>query len=123
LNPNEVSVQGLAHIGDAVYELMVRTWLCASGTTTAKNLHKKAITYVSAKAQAAAAERILKTLSEEETAVYKRGRNMHSGSIPKCSTHDEYHAATALEALFGFLYIKGNTERLNELFITAVEEN
>jgi ribonuclease-3 family protein len=113
---NEISVQGFAHIGDAVYELMVRTWLCSTGTSTAKSLHKKAVAFVSAKAQAVAAEAILSNLDEEELAIYKRGRNTHLNSVPKGSTHEEYHAATGLEALFGYLYLGGNVERLNELF-------
>jgi len=112
----------LAHIGDAVYELMVRTWLCSSGTSTAKNLHKKAVTFVSAKAQAAAAETVLSKLTDEENAVYKRGRNTHLNSVPKGSTHGEYHAATGIEALFGYLYLEGNTDRLNELFRIIIEE-
>jgi ribonuclease-3 family protein len=112
----EISVQGFAHIGDAVYELMVRTWLCTTGTSTAKNLHKRAVTFVSARAQAVAAEMILPNLNEEELSIYKRGRNTHLSSVPKGSTHEEYHAATGLEALFGYLYLGGEADRLNELF-------
>jgi ribonuclease-3 family protein len=112
----EISVQGFAHIGDAVYELMVRTWLCVNGTSTAKNLHNKAVAFVSAKAQAVAAETIVSYLDEEEFSIYKRGRNTHLSSVPKGSTHEEYHAATGLEALFGYLYLRGEADRLNELF-------
>jgi len=103
---------------------MIRTWLCTGGTSTAKNLHDKAVTYVSAGAQAAAAGKILSCLNDEETAIYKRGRNSHASSIPKASTHEEYHAATGIEALFGYLYLEGKTDRLNELFdlIVAQEE-
>ena len=107
---------GLAHIGDAVFELMIRTWLCTSGTMTAKNLHKRAVEFVSARAQAVAADAILSYLSDEELAVYKRGRNSHLTSVPKGSSHEEYHAATGLEALFGHLYLNSKTDRLNELF-------
>jgi len=121
--PGEVSVQGLAHLGDAVFELMVRTWLCTTGTSTAKNLHNKAVTLVSAKAQAAAADKILSGLSEEENSVYKRGRNTHVNTVPKSSTNEEYHAATGVETLFGHLYLKGETDRLNELFQLIIEEN
>ena len=113
----------MAHIGDAVFELMIRTWLCMNGLSKAKNLHNKAVTYVSAKAQAAAAERILPKLDDEETAVYKRGRNTHLNSIPKGSTHEEYHAATGMEMLFGYLYICGKSDRLNELFRIVTEED
>jgi len=111
-----ISSLGLAHVGDAVFELMVRTRLCDLGASTARKLHGEAVTYVSAKAQAAAASRILPALREEELAVFKRGRNAHPGSTPKGSTLEEYHAATGLEALFGYLYLSGSTERLNELF-------
>jgi len=102
---------------------MIRTWLCTEGTSTAKNLHKKAVTFVSAKAQAAAADKLTAMLDEDETAVFKRGRNSHVNSIPKGSTHEEYHAATGIEALFGYLYLNGKTERLNEIFNVIVESN
>jgi len=117
---HEISTQALAHVGDAVFELMVRSWLCVNGSSTAKNLHGRSVSYVSAKAQAAAVERLLPELDEEELAVYKRGRNAHLNSIPKSSTHEEYHCATGLEALLGFLYLSGKTERLNELFLSIM---
>jgi len=117
----DISNQGLAHIGDAVFELMVRTWLCTTGTSTAKNLHNRAVSFVSAKAQAVAAEKILTLLSEEENIIYKRGRNIHVNAVPKGSTHEEYHAATGMEALFGYLYLTGKQERLNELFIHIIK--
>ena len=113
---NEISILGLAHIGDAVFELMARTWLISQGSYTAKKLHKGTVALVSAKAQAAAAERITPQLSEEERAVFKRGRNAHVNSVPRGSTHEEYHASTGIEALFGHLYLSGKTERLEELF-------
>jgi len=116
-----ISVPGLAHIGDAVFELMVRTWLCEHGASTAKGLHGGSVSFASAKAQAVAAERILPELSEDELAVYKRGRNTRLNSIPRGSTLEEYHAATGLEALFGYLYLSGKTERLNELFAFVIE--
>jgi len=94
-----------------------------TGTSKAKNLHERAITFVSAKAQSAAAEKIVPRLNEEEASVYKRGRNTHLSSIPKGSTHEEYHAATGIETLFGYLYINGKTDRLNELFEIIVEEH
>jgi len=122
INPNEISVQGLAHLGDAVFELMVRTLLCTTGTSKAKNLHNKTVAFVSAKAQATAAEKIAGILNEEETAVFKRGRNINTRSVPKASTHEEYHAATAIEALFGYLYLSGNTKRLNEIFNLIIRQ-
>jgi ribonuclease-3 family protein len=111
-----ISVLGLAHIGDAVFELMVRTWLCMKGTSTAKQLHGGTVAFVSAKAQAEAADRILPMLSEEETSVFKRGRNAHANTVPRASTYEEYHIATGIEALFGYLYLCGKTQRLDELF-------
>jgi len=116
LNMQSISVLGLAHVGDAVYELMVRTWLLSSGTSTAKGLHGRAVTFVSAKAQAAAFLKISDVLTDKELAVFKRGRNAHVNSVPKGSTFDEYHRATGLETLFGHLYLSGQSERLNELF-------
>jgi len=116
-------VLGLAHVGDAVFELMVRTWLCLSGASTAKNLHDRAVGIVSAKAQATAACKILPNLDENETAVYKRGRNTNLGSVPKGATHEEYHIATGLETLFGHLYLCGKIKRLNELFLLMVVSN
>ena len=111
-----ISVLGLAHLGDAVFELMVRAWLCKNGRATAKGLHNAAVRYVSAGAQAKAAERIMTDLTEEEATMYRRGRNAHVNSVPRRSTIKEYHAATGFETLFGYLYLKGRTERLNELF-------
>ena len=117
-----ISNLGLAHVGDAVFELMVRTWLCMKGTSTAKQLHGSAVEYVSAKAQAAALKRILPTLTENEHDVFKRGRNAYVNSVPRSSTYEEYHIATGLEALFGFLYLKGETDRLNELFAYVIND-
>ena len=116
-----VSTLGLAHIGDAVFELMVRTWLCTQGIATAKHLHSSTVEFVSAKAQAKGTERILPKLSEEELTIFKRGRNAYANSVPRASTHEEYHLATAVEALFGYLYLKGETWRLGELFELVVE--
>ena len=109
-------MQGLAHVGDAVYTLMVRTWLLLEGTSTARLLHDRSVAFVSAKAQATAADILLPVLDDEEAAIYKRGRNTHVNTIPKGSSHEEYHAATGIEALFGYLYLNGKTDRLNELF-------
>ncbi len=117
-----LSSLGLAHLGDAVYELMVRSWLCLRGKATNKGLHKAAVAYVSAPAQAKRARKALPTLTEEEQAVFRRGRNSHTAAIPKGASVGEYHTATALEALFGWLYLRGETERLNELFTLMMED-
>lgn len=111
-----ISNLGLAHLGDGVFELMVRAWLIAHGKATSRGLHKAAVTYVSAPAQAEAMEKILPVLTEKEREIYKRGKNAHVNSVPAKSTIAQYHAATGLEALFGYLYLEGETGRLNELF-------
>ncbi|MBP8639477.1 MAG: ribonuclease III [Oscillospiraceae bacterium] len=117
-----ISVLGLAHIGDGVYELLVRTWLCANGKTTSKGLHRESVSFVRAPAQAKAMAKIMDKLSETELAVYKRGRNAKVNSVPKNADISEYHAATGLETLFGYLYLKGDRDRINELFALIVEE-
>ena len=118
-----ISNLGLAHLGDAVYELLVRAWLCGSGKATAKGLHRAAVGYVSAPAQARAIERLLPHLTEGEEAVYRRGRNTRVNTIPQRANPEEYHAATGLETLFGHLYLRGETERINALFRLIVEED
>ncbi|MBQ1730465.1 MAG: ribonuclease III [Oscillospiraceae bacterium] len=113
----------LAHIGDAVFELMTRTMLSSRGKETANKLHKAAVKLVAAPAQAKAAEKLAPQLTEEELGVYKRGRNAKVNSVPKAASVKEYHEATGLEALFGWLYLRGERERLEELFRMAVEED
>ena len=111
-----ISSLGLAHLGDGVYELMVRAWLCLHGKATSRGLHKATVHFVAAPAQAAMSRKILPMLTEEEADVFRRGRNASPHSIPKAASREEYQAATALEALFGYLYLQGKTDRLNELF-------
>lgn len=119
---NAISNLGLAHLGDAVYELMVRSWLCIHGKATAKGLHKAAIHYVAAPAQAQRVKKILPSLTPEEQEVFRRGRNASPHSIPQNASREEYATATALEALFGWLYLGGRNDRLNELFALMMEE-
>lgn len=111
-----ISNLGLAHLGDAVFELMVRSKLCLEGKATAKGLHKATVKYVAAPSQARMAEKILPLLTEEEADVFRRGRNASPHSIPQSASREEYQTATALEALFGWLYLQGCRDRLNELF-------
>lgn len=118
-----ISSIGLAHLGDAVYELLVRTWLCAHGRATGKGLHRAAVELVKAPAQAVRADRILPLLSEEELAVFKRGRNAHVHTIPHNASRSDYLKATALECLMGDLYLRGERQRINELFAIMMEEN
>jgi ribonuclease-3 family protein len=117
-----MSVLGLAHIGDAVYELLARTWLCAHGKTTSKGLHKDTVALVRAPAQAKAAARLMELLTEEELAIFKRGRNAKVNSVPKHAELSDYHAATGLETLFGWLYLRGGRDRLNTLFAHILED-
>lgn len=118
---NAVSNLGLAHIGDAVYELMCRSYLCAKGDHTVKNLHKDSVALVKAPAQAAFADKLKPYLTEEELAYFRRGKNAQSHAAPKSATPQEYAKATGLETLFGALYLAGQTERLNELFAVLME--
>ena len=117
-----ISSIGLAHMGDAVFEILVRTWLCEQGKATGKGLHQATIRMVCAESQAEKAERILLLLSEEELAVFKRGRNAHVKSVPGHASRAQYGEATALEALFGWLYLGGQKERINALFHAMMEE-
>ena len=117
-----ISNLGLAHIGDGVYELMCRSYLCAKGGHTVKNLHRDSVALVKAPTQAKFAEKLLPHLTEDEQAYYRRGKNAHSHAAPKSATPKEYAMATGLETLFGALYLSGRTERLNELFYKMMEE-
>ena len=117
-----ISSIGLAHLGDAVYELLVRSYLCAPGRATGKGLHRSAVELVRAEAQSQRAERILPLLTEEELHVFKRGRNAHVHTIPHSASRSEYLRATALECLLGHLYLTGQTDRINQLFCAMMEE-
>ena len=111
-----LSPLALAHVGDAVYKLMARSYLVLRGKETNRSLHRATVAMVAAPAQAAAAGRIAPLFTEEEQAVYRRGRNAKVHAVPHGATVGEYHAATALEALFGYLWLSGRRERLNRLF-------
>lgn len=119
---NAVSNLGLAHIGDGVYELMCRTYLCDKGDKTALHLHKDAVSLVNATRQAAFAEKILPHLTETEASFFRRGKNTHTHAAPKAASRQAYAKATGLETLFGALYLMGQTERLNQLFLIMMEE-
>ena len=119
---NQIGMLSLAHVGDAVYELLVRSRLCADNHTAVIQLHRLTVSQVNAAAQAQAVEKILPLLTEEERGVYKRGRNTKVNSVPHHAEIAQYHAATGLEALFGWLYLLGRRERLEELFAHITEE-
>ena len=116
-----ISNLGLAHIGDGVFELLCRSYLCAMGGKRVDDLHRATIAMVKAPAQAKLTGKLLPLLTEEELAFYRRGKNAHVHAVPKSATREEYAKATGLEALFGALYLMGRTDRLNELFHIAVE--
>ena len=116
-----ISNLGLAHMGDGVYEVLVRAFLCSRGDLTVKRLHKDAVELVKAPTQAALVEKILPVLTEEEQAYYRRGKNSHTHAAPKSASPKQYAMATGLETLFGALYLLGRQERLNELFSIMME--
>ncbi|HJH62393.1 MAG TPA: ribonuclease III [Firmicutes bacterium] len=117
----QISSLGLAYLGDGVYELMVRAWLCLHGKATNKGMHRAALDYVAAPAQARLAQRILPMLTPQEQEVFRRGRNSRTATVPKGASVAQYHTSTALEALFGWLYLRGETDRLNQLFTQMME--
>ena len=120
---NAISALGLAHVGDAVYEILVRTALVTQGRTTGAHLHQDTTALVCAPAQAQAAELLLPLLTEEEQGFYRRGRNAGVHHIPKNATHAQYSKATGLEALFGALYLLGRQERIVALFTRFMEDH
>ena len=116
-----ISNLGLAHMGDCVFEILCRGYLCARGETTVDRLHRDTIAMVKATAQAKFVDKLVPMLTEEEMAYYRRGKNAHVHAVPKSATPAEYAKATGLEALLGALYLAGRTERINELFIAVME--
>ncbi len=118
---SRLSTLALAHVGDGVYELLVRTMLCRQGIGKVNDLHRATVRWVKAPAQAKAMEILLPQLDERELAVYKRGRNTKTHAAPNQATVSEYHAATGLETLFGYLYLKGEYARIRTLFTLVAE--
>ena len=114
-NVKMLSPSVLAFVGDAVYGLCVREKLAEINRPSGE-LHKLSVDWVNASAQAKAYKIIEPYLTEDEVAVFKRGRNFHTGNTPKSSTGGEYHTATGLETLFGFLHLSGKSDRVSELF-------
>ncbi len=120
-DPNLLSPLTLAFLGDGVYELLVRQYLVGKGNCPVKKLHGRAVEYVRCETQARVlSEKLFPLLSPEEQAICLRGRNAHVGHVPKNASVADYHGATALEALFGWLYLKGEFKRIQELFLLAV---
>ena len=117
-----ISNLGLAHIGDGVFELLCRSWLCCQGDKTVLKLHRDTVELVNASTQAKFAQLLLPHLTEQEQSYYRRGKNAHTHAAPKSASPREYQMATGLETLFGALYLLGDTQRLNELF-EIIKEN
>lgn len=118
---NALSNLGLAHLGDGVFELLSRAWLCAHGDHTVRRLHADTVSLVRASAQARFADVLEPHLTQAERAYYRRGKNAHTHAAPKAASPQEYAKATGLEALFGALYLMGQTDRLNQLFRLGME--
>lgn len=123
VNAKQLSPLNLAFIGDCIYEILVRETLVTDANRPVNDLHRESVKYVSAKAQTEAFDKIKDMLTDEETAVYKRGRNAKVGHSPKSATEGEYHCATGVEALFGYLYLTEQTDRIKELFSVIHREH
>ena len=121
MKTGEMNGSSLAYLGDAVIELMVRQMLLSRDTGDVGKMNKIADSLVRATYQSQAMDRLMPILTEEEVAVFKRGRNTHSHTVPKSAKVSDYRKATGMEALFGFLHLEGRQERLNELFTVAFE--
>lgn len=112
----------LAFIGDGIYEIFIRNHILASNSElSVHKMHKKAINYVKAKSQAEIIHKLEETLTEDESYIYKRGRNAKSGTIPKNAEVRDYRMATGFEALVGYLYLVGDKDRLEYMFTSSVE--
>ena len=117
-----ISNLGLAHMGDCVYEILCRAYLCARGKKTVEQLHRETIRMVKATFQAKFADKMIPLLTEEELTYYRRGKNSHVHAVPKSATPAEYAKATGLEAMFGYLFLSGQKERANDIFETVMKE-
>lgn len=122
MNIKEISTEALAYLGDSVLEIRVREKLVSDGISGSGALNRASLSYVKASEQAAAMHRIAPYLSEEESLVFKRGRNMSGGNVPKSATMSEYRTATGMEVLFGYLHLLGKADRIDELFDLAYKK-
>lgn len=120
-NPRLLSPGIMAYIGDSVYELFIRSYLIESGIRKNNKLHKTAIKYVNAEAQAEILQQIRPNLTEEEETIVRRGRNCNSGQVPQSTDVVDYRYSTAFEALLGYLYLAEKKERLIKL-LTEVKK-
>jgi len=115
VNPTQYSPLVLAYLGDAVYELIIRKQLVSEGNKQVQKLHKEATNYVSASAQAKLIDNIMDKLTDEEVAIFKRGRNANAHAAPKNQDVIAYRKSTGFEAVIGWLYLKGDMDRIMEL--------
>ena len=123
MRPEELNGATLAYLGDAVIEIMVRETVINTGMNDVGKMNDVARTFVRATEQSSAVEKIMGMLSEEEMIYFKRGRNAKGNNTPKSASAVEYRRATGLESLFAFLYLKGRTDRLKELFAAAYNDH
>ena len=122
MDPKQLSPLTLAYVGDGVYELFVREYIVSKGNCPVKKLHSRAVEFVRCEFQAKMINEVLLPIfTEEEKEIYLRGRNAHVGHVPKNSSVADYHAATAFECVFGYLYLSGRLERLQMFFEKIVE--
>lgn len=120
---NTYSPLVLAYVGDAVFELYVRTLLVSKGNAPVSKLHRQSICFVRAKSQSDTVHKLLESLTQEEQDIVRRGRNAKSGTIPKNADVTDYKYATGFETLLGYLYLKEDYARLLELLKASVEQN
>jgi ribonuclease-3 family protein len=114
---SDITTPALAYLGDSVLEVCVRTYLVTErGLSTSAHLNRASLDFVRASAQSEAVGRMEPHFTEEEAAIYRRGRNMGHGNVPKSASVAEYRRATGMEVLFGYLHLTGQTERLDHLF-------
>ena len=129
MNLSDITTSALAYLGDSVLEVCVRTYLTVErGLSTSAHLNRASLDFVRASAQSEAVGRMEPYLTEAEAAVYRRGRNMGHGNVPKSASVAEYRRATGMEVLFGYLHVTGQTQRMNHLFrlgygLTNPDEN
>ena len=119
-NPKQLSPQTLAFVGDTVYDLLVRGYLASTAQRPVGELNRQKVKLVNCEAQAEAVKKLTPSLTEEEIDIYRRGRNAFTKNTPKNSSVAAYHSATGLESLFGFLYLKGDIDRINNLFTIII---
>lgn len=120
-DPKQLSPLTLAFVGDCVFELFVRERLVCQANCPVNSLHKNSVAQVCCQAQAQSMEKLMPVLTERELQIFKRGRNATTSHVPKNASSKDYHAATGFEAMFGYLYLNGELERLRELFSMICE--